>query len=127
MNTLMINGETIAAELFKALYVFQGNFEHFLDACDDWDDEQKTKVIIAVGECGYEFDLTKDDPDDFDVDIYDCDTMRELAIYNVDEGLFGEIPENLQPYLDYDAIARDLAVEYTQTVINGQRLIYRRS
>ena len=123
--TRLIDGETIDAELFNALYVSQVNFEYFFEACEDWDDDQKTKVIIAVGECGYEFDLAKDTPDQFDIDIYEFDTMRDLAIHYVDEGLFGEIPENLQFYLDYDAIARDLAVEYTQTVINGQRLIYR--
>lgn len=38
---------------------------------------------------------------------------------------YGDIPESLQFYIDYDAIARDLAVEYSETVIAGSRVIYR--
>ncbi len=51
--------------------------------------------------------------------------MRELAEQFIDEGLFGEIPERLQYYLDYDAIARDLAVDYSEANIAGSRVIYR--
>ena len=31
----------------------------------------------------------------------------------VDEGLFGEIPESVACYLDYEKIGRDLKMEYT--------------
>ncbi len=120
-----IDGETIDAELFNALYVSQANYGYFLNACDEWDDDQKTKVIIAVGEVGYEFDLGKDNSDKFDMDLYEMDTMKELAYYYVEEGLFGEVPDHLAPYLDYDIIARELEVEYTRTVVGGKRLIYR--
>lgn len=51
--------------------------------------------------------------------------MKELTEQFVDEGLFGDIPERLQYYLDYDAIARDLSMDYAETEIAGQRLIYR--
>ncbi len=120
-----LDGETIDAELFRALSVHQGNFHAFLTICDDWDDHQKTIVIIAVGEVGYNFDPEKDSPEDFDIDIYQMDSMRELAEHYVEEGLFGDVPDNLRFYLDYDAIARDLEVEYSQTVIDGKKLIYR--
>ena len=53
------------------------------------------------------------------------DSLRELAEHFVDEGLFGEIPENIKNHLDYDSIARDLSVDYTETVIGGTSLIYR--
>jgi hypothetical protein len=43
----------------------------------------------------------------------------------VDEGLFGEIPESIKYHLDYDSIARDLGMDYTETVIAGTSLIYR--
>ena len=39
----------------------------------------------------------------------------------------GDIPEHLQFYIDYDAIARDLAVDYSEIVIAGEYLIYRAS
>ena len=120
-----IDGESIDAKLFEALGVNQGNFPQFLDACDAWDDNQKQKVIIAVGECGYRFDLASGDPDDFDIDLYEMDSLRELAEQFVDEGLFGEIPEPIRNYLDYDAIARDLGMDYSETTIAGTRLVYR--
>ena len=120
-----IDGESIDAALFSALSVDQSNFPAYLEACDTWDDHQKQKVIIAVGECGYKFTLGIDDPDDLDVDIYQVETLRELAEQFVDEGLFGEIPASIQNYLDYDAIARDLGMDYTETLIAGGRLVYR--
>ena len=120
-----IDGESIDAKLFEALGVNQCNFTQFLDACDTWDDDQKRKVIIAVGEYGYGFDLTSGDPDDFDIDLYEMDSLRELAEQFVDEGLFGEIPEPIRNYLDYDAIARDLGMDYSETTIAGTRLVYR--
>ena len=60
------------------------------------------------------------------MDIYEENSLKELAYAFVDEGLLGDIPDNLQCYLDYDAIARDLGVDYAEIVIAGQPLIYRR-
>lgn len=120
-----IDGESIDAALFDALSVDQCNFGQFLDACDSWDDFQKQKVIIAVGECGYNFTLGTDDPDSLDVDIYPVESLKELAEQFVDEGLFGEIPVSIQNYLDYDAIARDIGMDYAETTVAGERLVYR--
>jgi hypothetical protein len=120
-----IDGESIDAKLFEALGVNQCNVAQFLEACDDWDDDQKRKAIIAVGECGYSFDLTSGDPDDFDIDLYEIDSLRDLAEQFVEEGLFGDIPEPIRNYLDYDAIARDLRMDYSETRIAGTNLVYR--
>lgn len=120
-----INGDDLDCSLFKALSVHQGNFHHLLTACEDWDDDQKIKVIIAVGECGYHFNPETDNPDDFDIDLYEMDSLRDLAIHFVDEGLFGDIPENIRFYLDYDAIARDLGMDYSDIRLNGTNYIYR--
>ena len=120
-----IDGEELDAKLLDALGVNQANFSKLLDIADEWDDDQKIRVIIAVGEAGYSFGAGMDDPDDFDIDIYELDSMRELAIQFVDDGLFGEIPESLQFYIDYDAIARDLSIDYSETCIAGYNLIYR--
>ena len=120
-----IDGESIDSNLFHALDVGQCNFPAYLEACDTWDEHQKQKVILAVGECGYTFILGTDDPDNLDVDIYQVESLKELAEQFVDEGLFGEIPASIQSYLDYDAIARDLGMDYTETLIVGERLVYR--
>ena len=111
--------------LFEALSINQANILSFMAKVDDFDDHQKTALIIAVGECGYYFDIRHDDPDQFDVEIYSDMTMKELAEQFVDEGLFGEIPKALEFYIDYEAIARDLAYDYTETTIAGERYIYR--
>lgn len=120
-----IDGERIDAELFSALGVHQGDIEAFLEAAEDWSHDEKVRVIIATQEAGYRFNLGTDTPDKFEVDLYECDSLRDLAVQFVDEGLFGEIPERLQYYLDFDAIARDLAMDYAETVIDDARYIYR--
>ena len=57
--------------------------------------------------------------DEFYVDIYDfsdntsfTDTYELLAIQFVDEGLYGDIPKNVENYLDYEKMARDLRMDY---------------
>ena len=120
-----IDGETIDCELAKAWEINQANIGEFFDATDEWNDNQKIYYIIAVGECGYSHDQAKDDPTDIEIDIYELDSLKELAEQFVDEGLFGDIPERLQFYLDFDLIARDLGFDYTETNIAGNNLIYR--
>lgn len=120
-----IEGDELNAQLFKAVSVNQGDIGAFFDATKRWGIDQKRKVIIAVGECGYSFDLKTGDPDAFDVDLYEMNSLRDLAEHFVDEGLFGQIPENIQYHLDYDRIARDLGMDYSETVIGGTSLIYR--
>lgn len=120
-----IDGDDLDCDLFRALGVYQGNFHHYFTACEDWSDDQKIKVIIAVGECGYDFDLAKDDPDDFDIDLYELDSLKDLAEQFIEEGLFGEIPASIRHYLDYDAIARDLGMDYSEIRLNGTNYVYR--
>lgn len=120
-----IDGELIDCQLAKAVGINQANFRHFLEATSEWDDHDKTRFIIAAGECGYSIEPDSADLDDIDLDIYEEDSLRDLAFQFVDEGLFGEVPESFRFYIDYDAIARDLAVDYSETEIAGKRLIYR--
>lgn len=119
-----IDGDAIDCDLARAIGLNQANLKQFFEAVENWDEDDKTRVIIAVGECGYAFDATTQ-PSEFEVDVYHFDTMRELAEHFVEEGLFGDIRERLQFYIDYDAIARDLAHDYSETEIAGQSLIYR--
>ena len=50
-----------------------------------------------------------------DMDFYPDMDMESLAEQFVDDGLFGEVGEGLKNYIDYEAIARDLAYDYTLT------------
>ncbi len=117
-----IDGEDIDAALAKAWYLSQASFAAFLDAAESWSDDDKIRYIVAVDECGYSHEQAADDPD---IDLYELNSLRELSVHFVEEGLFGEIPESLQFYLDYDAIARDLSADYSETNIAGINLIYR--
>ena len=119
-----IDGENIDCDLAKAIELNQANFARYFEIVEDWEDWEKRFVILAVGECGYQFN---DDtsPTDFDIEICKVDSIRELAEHFVEEGLYGDIPDNLKFYINYDAIARDLAIDYSETFIAGSRIIYR--
>ena len=119
-----IDGELLDAELCRAIDINQANIGDVIEGIDNWSDDEKRQIILAVGD-GFAFDPKTDDPAGFDVTIYELDSMRELAEQFIEEGLFGDIPENLAPYIDCDAIARDLEFDYTLTTVAGQRLIYR--
>lgn len=119
-----IDGERIDYELAEAIGLNQANFADYLDCVEAWEDWQKINVIIATGDLGYAFD-PHDDPDHYGIDLYHVGSYRELAEQFVEEGLFGEVPESFQFYIDYEAIGRDLAVEYIEANIAGERLIYR--
>lgn len=120
-----IDGDDIDCDLAKAWGVNQANLKDFFDALVDWDERQKIRYIIAVGECGYSHEQVANNPDDIDIDIYELNSLKELAYEFVEEGLFGDIPERLQGYLDYEAIARDLSMDYSEITFNGTNLIYR--
>jgi len=90
-----------------------------------WTEDQKIKVILAVHECGADFDITADHPDDIDMDLYADTSLKDLAYQFVDEGLIGDIPDHLSRYIDYQAIADDLRHDYDETRICGETYCYR--
>ena len=120
-----IDGESVDCELFNALNISQCNIADFIEKLEEWEDWEKDALIIAVRECGYDFDIANGDPSDFDLEICHVESMRELAEEQVEQGLFGDIPESIRFYLDYDAIARDLSMDYGETCIAGCTIIYR--
>ena len=119
-----IDGDDTDCALADAWGLNQANFSAFIRAAELWDDYQKLRFIIAVGECGYSFDPDMDHPNDLDVDIYELDNLKELAEQFIEDGLYGPIPECLVNYIDTDAIARDLAFEYSEITIAGKQFVY---
>jgi len=111
-------------ELAEAIDLNQGNLAAYFEAVDNFSDYEKHKTIIACGDLG-EYFCEGTQADDFEIDIYYVDSLKDLAEQFVDEGLFGDIPDHLEFYIDYEAIARDLRVDYSEIIINGQRLVYR--
>lgn len=120
-----IDGEDLESDLAKVWGLNQANIAAFLDAVEEWEEGDILHYVIVVGECGYDHDQFVADPSGIDIDLYELDNMKELAEHFVEEGLFGDIPECLSCYLDYDAIARDLSFDYSETVIAGRSYIYR--
>jgi antirestriction protein len=119
-----IDGEDIDCALAKAWGINQANVAAYLEAVEDWDEDDKHRYIIAVGECGYSHEQVACDPSSVDMTLYELSSMRDLAEQFVEEGLYGEIPESLQFYIDYDATARDLSVDYSETTIAGTNFIF---
>ena len=120
-----IDGEAIDAALASALGLHQGDVAAIFAKIDEWDEHQKRAVIIAVGECGYSVSWESCDPDGFDFDLYQVDSLRELAEQFVDEGMFSECSDELRNFLDFDAIGRWLSCEYVETTIASERFVYR--
>ncbi|GAA6210955.1 hypothetical protein NBRC116602_06950 [Hyphomicrobiales bacterium 4NK60-0047b] len=119
-----LDGDLIDAKLAKAWGLNQANFASFLEKAEQWEESDKISYIIAVGECGYSHNQVVDAPEDIDITLYEIQFMRELAEQFVDDGLFGEIPTALVNYIDYQAIARDLEMEYSTINIAGKWFIY---
>ncbi|MBO9403330.1 antirestriction protein ArdA [Shimia sp. R9_3] len=118
-----IDGAEYDCALAAAIGLNQANLARYLECCERWEDWEKLLVIIAVGECGYDVDPNAS-PEQYEIDIYHVESMRALAEQFVEDGLIGDIPENLLIYFDYDALARELSVDYSEFEIGGERLIY---
>ena len=83
------------------------------------DDLQKFKFLSHEGYD--EKEIIKTGIDNYEVKIYDfsdntsfTDTFELLAIQFVDDGLYGEIPKSLEFYIDYEKIARNLRMDYSE-------------
>lgn len=120
----LIDGSVLDAYFADAFELSQANLFRFLELAEKWSDDQKRRFVVAVSECGYSFDPNTVDPDDFELAIYPVESLRRLAMQFVGEGRFGKVPKALRPYIDYDAIARDLAARYTAITIGGTKLVY---
>ncbi len=119
-----IDGSRLESELAQAVKLDQCNFAKFLEAVDEWDDYEKTVAIIAMGHVGYL--SLDDDPHLRDVSIYDAQDLTELAEQFVDDGYYGEIPDYLLNYLDYDKLGRDLGLsDHHKTTVAGETFFYR--
>lgn len=60
-----------------------------------------------------------------DCQIYEVDSYTTLAEQFCDEGLFGNIPEHLSSYIDYESMGRDLSYDYNEGEVDGVTYFYR--
>ena len=92
-----------------------------------WEDCDKIPLIIA-----YEENITSEPfneevtSDMFeDIDIYYDMSFEDLAWQFIEDGLFGDIPEHLENYLDIEKMARDLSFDYNEISVGNNSIIYR--
>lgn len=50
--------------------------------------------------------------------------MEDMVYQDIEEGLWGEIPERLMPYLDTEKMARDTSYDYVEVILNGKTHIW---
>lgn len=48
-----IDGDDLDAAFADAFGINQANIARFINLADEWGDDEKTRFIIAIGECGY--------------------------------------------------------------------------
>jgi hypothetical protein len=120
-----IDGPELDQKLFDSLSVNQNTIGKFIEVADDWDETQKTKAILQNEHGSKPFALD-DDPDQIDIEIYFDMTLVGLAKEFVADGYFGDVPEKLTFYIDYEALARDLEMNgYDTTSLCDRRVSYR--
>ena len=91
------------------------------EAMEEFDSHDLLKFKFLKYEGFNEREIIENGVENYDVAIYDyssdtsfTDVYELLAIDMVEEGLFGEIPDNLVNYIDYSAIGRDLSYDYVE-------------
>ena len=125
-----IDGSAIDCDLFKAIDKTQNivcSLKAFFMVANTWEEYQKIPLIIA-----YEENITSEPfneevtSDMFeDIDIYYDMSFKDLAEHFVEEGLFGDIPENVKQWLDIEKMALSLSYDYNEITVGNNSIIYR--
>lgn len=90
--------------------IFQLN-EQLSNYTFDNEDLKKISFLLDQG-FSFEDSISKIE----EVIFYKNMRLEDVAIELIEEGLFGVIPENIQSYIDYEKIGRDLSYDgYTET------------
>ncbi len=80
-----------------------------MEALED-QDRKKIDYLMDWNGCSYDEALEQYE----DVELYEDTSLEDLAYDLVQEGCFGSVPDSaLGNYIDYEAIARDLLMDYT--------------
>lgn len=78
----------------------------FCEELEKLDNQDIKKVIYLIENIGLSKEEALENYEN--VTLYENMTLKDVAYEQVDEGLFGEIPDSIANYIDYDAIAIDL-------------------
>jgi len=85
----------------------------FVEEFENLEDHEK-KIVCYLIDIGYKREEALESHED--VIFYENMTMKDLAYDRVDSGFYGDINPNLERFIDYDAIAREMDTEgYVET------------
>lgn len=99
-DELGVCSEGISLDTLKAIY------EQY-EGLEEWE-RDAVRYLVDVHSMDIDEAIVKAS----DVVVYDIDNFTDLAYEFVEEGLFGDIPESISSYIDYEAIGRDLSYDY---------------
>ena len=95
------------------------------EAMQEYSDHDLLKLRLLSSEGYNEREVIDNGLDTYEVEIHDfrdnssfTDSYELLAEQFIDEGVFGEIPKSLEFYIDYERIAIDLRMDYTEFETN---------
>ena len=91
------------------------DIEELNDKCRDYEELSKAdrKIYRYLTEYqGEEHNAALELIDD--VQLYEDTSYEDLAEEMLEDGIFGEVPDSLQGYIDVNKIARDLELDYVQ-------------
>lgn len=130
---ILIDAPTsLDAELWQALGGDgRGSIWLYLDLLDIASDHEIKQIIAKHWSTGHDFHRKAEEYIKASEDIIIHyisdgfgDPYKRLAEQFVDDGLYGDIPEHLASYIDYEAIGRDLRCSgFYQMEIDGETVI----
>jgi len=81
----------------------------FVDQLDELEDYEQEKVFYLIDHIGYDREEALEKHED--VAFYENMTLEDVAAELVDEGIFGDLSDNIKCYIDYEKLARDLSID----------------
>jgi len=98
-----IDGDAHQSSLFKAAGIHQGNISLWFDELEDLTSDDATRLCFLLDYLDLDDALSR-----FDEVCLHYGSAEDYAQEIIEETT--EIPENLQYYIDYEAIARDMKI-----------------
>lgn len=113
-----IDGTEAECLVFKLFKSHQGNVAEYFAALDvGYEGHQLAALSYIVEYQGTAWAEAVEALDD--ADVYEM-TIKELAEHFAEEGIYpAGVNEQILPYLDYEMLARDLSMDYTEITCLG--------
>lgn len=98
-------------------YENMNDLNDFAEKLDGLDEHDQHRVVHLLDTHGFDWEQALESYEE--VTFYTGMDLADVAEELVEEGIFGDIPESIQGYLDYDKIARDLRIDGYYEKENG--------